>query len=44
MLTSYILGSLNLNGYQSSIGNTNMDSIIDTLNIASAANIALGNN
>lgn len=44
MLTSYILGSLNLNEYQSFIGDANMNSIIDTLDIASAANIALGNN
>ena len=44
MLTSYILGSLNLNEYQFFIGDANMNSIIDTLDIASAANIALGNN
>lgn len=44
MLTSYILGSLNLNEYQSFIGDTNMNSIIDNLDIASAVNIALGNN
>ena len=44
MLTSYILGSLNLNEYQSFIGDANMNSIIDTFDIASAVNIALGNN
>ena len=44
MLTSYILGSLNLNEYQSFIVDANMNSIIDTLDIASAVNIDLRNN